>query len=457
MTSKTILVLGSLHYDLFIESEKIPEVGETVLGKKWYPKLGGKGANQAVALSKENINVNFVSAIGSDDFANFLINQLNINNISDKFLTKTIGTSGMSVAISNNSGNYSAVVISGANLEISKSIFSDDNLWKNCPFLMIQNEIKEEINIVAAKEAKKRNIKVFLNAAPAKKINHKLFDLVDILLVNEIETQQLLDTKSTDYIVELPQPINNVTSMELDMIEIPLTYYAVSETLGNNSFNITIGGNDYLIKIADGNYETTQSDLKKAKLIENEINEALQGQGINNISYTVDHTSGRSVFSRTDESSDVSFTLDFVVNPKEVALQLTLGWLLGFRTGEINCLNSIASEGICNIRGPRYAFICIDDYQNNVHNNFICPYESSLVNKPIITRINLETETQSQTVYRSGEIRGLTRGVMSKRDYFGPVNLQRFHIQLIDEYGRVIDLNHMDWSLILMFKCIYEY
>jgi len=199
MISRTILVLGSLHYDIYIESEKIPEVGETVLGKKWYPKLGGKGANQAVALSKENINVNFVSAIGNDDFANFLINRLNKNNISDKFLTKTIGSSGMSVAISNNSGNYSAVVISGANFKISEKIFGDDNLWKNCSFLMIQNEIKEKINIRAAIEAKKRNIKVFLNAAPAKKINHKLFDLVDILLVNEIETQQLLDTKSTDY------------------------------------------------------------------------------------------------------------------------------------------------------------------------------------------------------------------------------------------------------------------
>ena len=106
MPSRTILVLGSLHYDLFIESEKIPEVGETVLGKKWYPKLGGKGANQAIALSRENINVNFASAVGNDDFANYLIDQLNKNNISDKFLLKTLGTSGMSVAISNKSGNY---------------------------------------------------------------------------------------------------------------------------------------------------------------------------------------------------------------------------------------------------------------------------------------------------------------------------------------------------------------
>ena len=213
MNPKTVLVLGSLHYDLFIESEKIPEVGEPVLGKKWYPKLGGKGANQAIALSRDNINVNFASAVGNDDFAKFLINQLNKNNVSDKFLTKTIGLSGMSVAISNNSGNYSAVVISGANLEISENIFGDDNLWKNCSFLMIQNEIKEKINISAAIEAKKRNIRVFLNAAPAKKINNELFDLVDILLVNEIESQQLLGIKSSDFKKQAEELSNYVSKI----------------------------------------------------------------------------------------------------------------------------------------------------------------------------------------------------------------------------------------------------
>ena len=211
MSSKNIVVLGSLHYDIFIESDKIPEVGETVLGKKWYPKLGGKGANQAAALIKENINVNFVSAVGNDDFANYLMNQLSKNNISDKFLLKTPGTSGVSVAISNKSGNYSAVVISGANLEISEKILSDDNLWKNCSFLMIQNEIKEKINIKAAIEAKKRNIRDFLNAAPAKKINDELFNLVDILLVNEIESQQLLDAKSTDF-KKLAEELSNYVS-----------------------------------------------------------------------------------------------------------------------------------------------------------------------------------------------------------------------------------------------------
>ncbi len=213
MSLQNILVLGSLHYDIFIESDKIPEVGETVLGKKWYPKLGGKGANQATSLVKENINVNFASAVGNDDFSKFLISELKKNNISDSYLTKIIGASGMSVAISNKQGNYSAIVISGANLQISKNIFTNDNLWKNCSFMMIQNEIKEEINIAAAIEAKKRNVRIFFNAAPAKKINNDLFELVDILIVNEIESQQLLETTSTDFKSQAQQLSNYISKI----------------------------------------------------------------------------------------------------------------------------------------------------------------------------------------------------------------------------------------------------
>ena len=250
MYPNTVLVLGSLHYDLFIESEKIPEVGETILGKKWYPKMGGKGANQAVALSRENINVNFISAIGNDDFANFLINQLNKNNISDKFLIKTIGVSGMSVAISNNSGNYSAVVISGANLEIPENIFSEDRIWDNCSFLMIQNEIKEKINIKAAIEAKKRNIRVFLNAAPAKKIDDELFDLVDILLVNEIESQQLLDTKSTDFKRQAEELSNYVSRIIITLGDKGVVYFEKNKKVDHiNAHSVDVksahGAGDY--------------------------------------------------------------------------------------------------------------------------------------------------------------------------------------------------------------------
>ncbi|MDA9748960.1 ribokinase [Pelagibacteraceae bacterium] len=283
MSSKNIVVLGSLHYDIFIESDKIPEVGETVLGKKWYPKLGGKGANQAVALVKENINVNFVSAVGNDDFANYLINQLSKNNISDKFLLKNNGTSGMSVAISNNSGNYSAVVISGANLEISEKILSDDNLWKNCSFLMIQNEIKEKINIKAAIEAKKRNIRVFLNAAPAKKINDELFDLVDILLVNEIESQQLLDTKSTDFKRLAEELSNYVSKIIITLGDKGVVYFEKNKKVDHiNAYSVDVksahGAGDYFAGKFISNFIETNDFEDSIKTANKKTSEFISSQ-----------------------------------------------------------------------------------------------------------------------------------------------------------------------------------
>ena len=211
MGSSSIVVLGSLHYDIFIKSNAIPKIGETVLAEKWFPKLGGKGANQAVALNKESIKLKFISAIGDDFFSEFLLSRLQEENISLENISKVKGNSGISVAISNKSGDYSAVVVSGVNLEIPDALLYDDRLWKDASFLIIQNEIKEEMNLAAAKEAKKRNIKVFFNAAPAKKINHQLFECVDILLVNEIEAQQLSEDNSGNF-VTIATKLSNIVS-----------------------------------------------------------------------------------------------------------------------------------------------------------------------------------------------------------------------------------------------------
>jgi len=211
MNSNSIVVLGSLHYDIFIKSNSIPKIGETVLAEKWYPKLGGKGANQAVALNKELMNVKFISAVGDDFFSEFLLKRLKEKNISLDNISKVKGNSGISAAISNKSGDYSAVVVSGVNLKIPENILYDNNLWKDASFLMIQNEIKEEMNVVAVQEAKKRNIKVFFNAAPAKNINYTLFEFVEILLVNEIEAQQLSEDYSSNFDT-IAKKLSNIVS-----------------------------------------------------------------------------------------------------------------------------------------------------------------------------------------------------------------------------------------------------
>ena len=192
MSSKEILVLGSLHYDIFLESNSIPRTGETIKGKKWYPKLGGKGGNQAIAASNYPVPTKLISAVGTDDFAKYILQELKNKKINTNYIQCLNNfNSGMSVAISDNEGDYGAIIVSGANLQIDTNILNKSEIWKNTEILMIQNEIEEQTNLLAAKKAKEGGVRVFYNAAPAKKFNSELLNYIDIILVNTIEAQDI--------------------------------------------------------------------------------------------------------------------------------------------------------------------------------------------------------------------------------------------------------------------------
>ena len=299
--------------------------------------------------------------------------------------------------------------------------------------------------------------------------------------------------------------------MRLASLELPLTYYTISEAYGNNTFNVewnpdTSGNyqNAVQIKIPDGNYSSITKKTNMSS-IEAIINAQLQNpnqkklplypSGIIspntifsdasfNLRYTVDSNSGRSIFATdisgvndptgvvgsgynsfriimgvgTDGTTDVSEPLPFF-----------LGWNLGYRlnvyesgpgsvdaSGNIMLPPAIVSEGICYIKGPQYMFVAVDDYNNNVNNYYVSAYADSINSKNILARINLSSVVQSNGVYQTGEDDGFSTQVNRSRNYFGPVNIERLRITLYDEYGRIINLNNMDWSCALMFECMYS-
>ena len=45
----------------------------------------------------------------------------------------------------------------------------------------------------------------------------------------------------------------------------------------------------------------------------------------------------------------------------------------------------------------------------------------------------------------------------NERNYFGPVDIGRLHIKILDDKGNTLNLNGMDWSFILMVKQLYQY
>jgi hypothetical protein len=46
--------------------------------------------------------------------------------------------------------------------------------------------------------------------------------------------------------------------------------------------------------------------------------------------------------------------------------------------------------------------------------------------------------------------------ILNKREYFGPVKLEKMNIRLLDRFGKVIDLNNNDYSIVFEVIQLYS-
>lgn len=188
-----VLVVGSLHHDIMIEAPHLPRVDETAVGRRWYPKFGGKGGNQAVAAAAQGgVRARMAGAVGRDGFGAFLTAALDAGGVDRRFVVDCDGVgSGMSVAIVEDGGDYAATIVSGANLRIDPAAMEAAALWEGVAVLVLQNEVPEAVNLAAARAARARGARVVLNAAPARDLPKEIEGLVDLLVVNAVEAEMM--------------------------------------------------------------------------------------------------------------------------------------------------------------------------------------------------------------------------------------------------------------------------
>ena len=114
--------------------------------------------------------------------------------------------------------------------------------------------------------------------------------------------------------------------------------------------------------------------------------------------------------------------------------------------------NYIVSNNIYSQISTNYLLLSINDFQNNHNSSFISIYQdSSLQDNNLIARIN-GTITNNLNSSDTNIINYLDE----ERIYFGPTNINRLQIKLMDMYGRIVDLNNGDWNLVLEAEILYD-
>jgi ribokinase len=190
MMSKCITIVGSLNMDLIIQTERIPDPGETILGGKYHTAPGGKGANQAVAAARLGGQVAMAGRLGPDAFADELRQGLSAAGVDHKFIIRDDeAATGVAFIVVDDHGENSIVVASGANMRLTPAdVESAEEVIANSSVLLLQLEVPLVTVNQAAQLAHKHNVPVVLNPAPAQNLSHQLLNQVNILIPNETET-----------------------------------------------------------------------------------------------------------------------------------------------------------------------------------------------------------------------------------------------------------------------------
>jgi hypothetical protein len=151
----------------------------------------------------------------------------------------------------------------------------------------------------------------------------------------------------------------------------------------------------------------------------------------------------------------VQFSIDFRTDINgfedlQDPIQMKLGWLMGYRKGFYADDTTYTSESFVDLSGPKYLYLVVDDFNNSVNDGFYGAFRTSILNKNILARISIQGN--GTNIISQNNLSLIT----TPRQYFGPVDILKLHIQLLDEYGRILNLNYTDYSFCLTFQTIYN-
>ncbi len=188
-----IAILGVFVADTSFRADRMPRMGETILGRSFALGPGGKGSNQAVSAGKLGADVSIITRLGRDDFAQMALQTWKSANVkSGVVLDPDAHTGAAFIFIDDQTGDNAIIISPGTAAQISlKDIEINADLIISSDVFMTQLEQSIDVAQAGLKLAKEHGKITILNPAPAAQLKPDIFSLCDYITPNETEAEAL--------------------------------------------------------------------------------------------------------------------------------------------------------------------------------------------------------------------------------------------------------------------------
>lgn len=185
-------MLGSLNIDQVLSLDHIVKESETLTVFENKQFLGGKGANQAVAIALSGAETVLVANVGINDVER-LIKQLTEYKITPRLSTDIL--TGQAIIQVDTNGENAILLIPNANKtwDLSQINPKLTDVRKN-DYVILQNEVSLDAIKQVLERLKDLDLNIVLNPAPFTRDVLSIIDYVDLLVLNRIEAEQLLSS-----------------------------------------------------------------------------------------------------------------------------------------------------------------------------------------------------------------------------------------------------------------------
>jgi hypothetical protein len=307
---------------------------------------------------------------------------------------------------------------------------------------------------------------------------------------------------SNSFTVFFPKKLDNVVSMSMISIDLPNTVYNITNVDNRNQMFISttdISG----VQNATDTITVPPGDYSRDTIISS-VNNIMSNstKGMQYLVFDIDNVTRRSIIrakmpkdggasfyplsdpSAATYSPNFKYTLSFPTYTAKADLvscdtsptagtsqeiyQSGLGWTLGFRKasydvsgGDVytdftsvngtlyNYKAALVSDALYNDKLQDYIFIDVNDFNNNyVADSIVSATQQSYLGNTLFARIPMATKDDMG-------LRMYMSDFEPRRDYFGPVTIDRLHLRVLNKYGELVDLGGQDYSCMFAFNVRY--